>query len=243
MKCRPSEQDVTITDTMAEVSIQSLLNHTVQRIVEYQTDVIVQYLNKTHIQEIETVIICSWGFDGSTGHSGYKQKFGASSAEVSDENLFAVTLITLRLLWRNNTVLWNNRSSQFIRFCWPIKLEFVKESANLILNHKEAIENQIAALLILKIKLQEYMISVHFSLHLTLIDGKVLNTIITTKCMQTCPICHATHRQFNERSSINTESTTFLPRPNSLQYGISPFYAWIKFLECLLHISYRLHIK
>lgn len=117
VKCQPSEQDMTFTDTMAEVSVQSLLNHIAQRIVEYQIDVIVQYLNENHINEVEMVLICSWGFDGSTGHSAYKQKFGTGSAEVSDENVFAITLILLRLLSGNNTVLWNNRSSQSTRFC------------------------------------------------------------------------------------------------------------------------------
>lgn len=95
----------------------------------------------------------------------------------------------------------------------------------------------------MQIKLQEYTVSVHFSLYLTLIDGKVLNVITGIKSMQICPICHATPRQFNDLSNINTKSTTFLPRPNNLQYGISPLHAWIRFLECLLHISYRLHLK
>jgi len=75
------------------------------------------------------MVLYSWGFDGSSsGHSAYKQKFEASSsAEVSDENLFAITLISL--LSGNNIILWNNRSSQFTKF-WPIKLEFVKQSTN-----------------------------------------------------------------------------------------------------------------
>ena len=31
----------------------------------------------------------------------------------------------------------------------------------------------------------------------------------------------------------------FKPIPNTLQYGISPLHAWIRFFECIVHISYR----
>ena len=31
----------------------------------------------------------------------------------------------------------------------------------------------------------------------------------------------------------------FKPKPNTLQYGISPLHAWIRFFECIVHISYR----
>ena len=84
-------------------------------------------------------------------------------------------------------------------------------------------------------------IRIHFSLHLTLIDGKVLSTITNTKSMQSCPICHAKPKQFNDLS--NRDKGTFIPNPNSLQFGISPLHAWIRLLELILNIAYRLYVK
>jgi len=78
---------------------------------------------------------------------------------------------------------------------------------------------------------------------MTLIDGKVLNIITGTKSMQSCPICQATPKQFNNLENIKCETEIFLPNPKSLQYGISPLHCWIRFLECCLHISYRLNVK
>lgn len=74
---------------------------------------------------------------------------------------------------------------------------------------------------------------------MTLIDGKVLNVITGTRSMQTCPICHATPKEFNDLSNT---TKVFVSEPESLQYGIQPLHAWIKFFECCLHISYRKNI-
>src|SRR5262249_22588312 len=92
-----------------------------------------------------------------------------------------------------------------------------------------------------EISLNDYRIRVHFSLVLTLIDGKVLNIITGTSSMQTCPMCHATPRNFNDLS--NRSKGMFLPNPNSLQYGLSPLHALIRIFESCLHIAYRINIK
>jgi len=160
---------------------------------------------------------------------------------MSDESIFATTIIPLRLVTSTGYILWNNRASQSSRFCRPIKLEFIKESIDVILRQKQLIENQIKELDIFKVLVEDCTIRVHFSLLLTLIDGKVLNAITNTKSYQNCPICHATPKQFNDLS--NKDKGTFLANPLSLQHGISPLHAWIRFFECCLHISYRITIK
>ncbi|CAH2000474.1 unnamed protein product [Acanthoscelides obtectus] len=48
-------------------------------------------------------VICKWGFDGSSGHSQYKQKF--SDLENTDEFLFLVAMTPLRLIdMETNTI-------------------------------------------------------------------------------------------------------------------------------------------
>lgn len=214
-QCRPPKEVVMISETAAEVPLQSLLNHTVQRIVNLQEEVIHQSMSSTDLTEVDVVLTCSWGFDGNTSHSVYKQRYQNEQAEaVNDENLFVTTLIPLRLSSSTGIIFWNNRMTQSARFCRPLKLEYVKECSNVIMRQKQLIEDQINQLKIFEISLNDYRIRVHFSLLLTLIDGKVLNIITGTKSMQTCPICQATPNKFNDLS--NRLKGLFLPDPNSL---------------------------
>lgn len=77
----------------------------------------------------------------------------------------------------------------------------------------------------------------------TLIDGKVLKTVTGTKSAQTCPICKATPKEFNNLANIKKETGIFIPDQNALHYGISPLHAWIWSYECCLHIAYRITIE
>lgn len=74
-KCRPNPQYVTISETSAEVSLQGLLDHTTERILQLQGKSILQFIEQSNTKDIEVVLICSWGFDGSSGHPAYKQNF------------------------------------------------------------------------------------------------------------------------------------------------------------------------
>lgn len=77
-RCYPSQ--VNITETYAEVNLQSLIDHTIEKICLYQEDVF-KSLSKI---PSEMVFITKWGCDGSQQHR-YKQKFNDGH---SDENIF-----------------------------------------------------------------------------------------------------------------------------------------------------------
>jgi len=49
-------------------------------------------------------------------------------ALLSDDSLFATTKIFLKLMDHIGNVFWINRTPQSIRFCRPLKLDFVKET-------------------------------------------------------------------------------------------------------------------
>lgn len=243
---RPSKDTIVINEHIAQVSLQSLLNHTSKRIVEMQEEILFRIMDTCKLTEVGLVLTCSWGFDGSSGHSRYKQRFKNSSDgnDFSDENIFATTLIPLQLITENGKIIWYNHSSQFPRFCRPVKLHFIKESAEVILSQKAEIQKQIDELKIFEMVLSAgQKVVIHFSLHLTLIDGKVLNILTNTKSSQSCPICKSTPKNFNDFQNISGQTNKFLPDPNSLQYGISPLHAWIRSFECCLHIAYRINIK
>lgn len=75
-------------------------------------------------------------------------------------------------------------------------------------------------------------------MHMTLIDVKVLNVLIGTNSSKCCPICGAKPKQFLEVEYMNSQ--TFKPKSESLKYGVSRLHAWIRFLEFVLKISYKL---
>lgn len=119
--CRPDSDSIQVTETMAQVSLQGVLNHTAKRIVHLQRECIIADMGGEFTRTLEANLVCSWGFDGSSGHSDYAQKFiSAGSQGCHDNNLFATTLIPLRLISPSGTILWNNRTPQSVRFCRPI---------------------------------------------------------------------------------------------------------------------------
>jgi len=236
-KCRPS--GMIATDIMAEVPLKNVLEHTTQRIVQMQKEVILQKME--NLQEMKTEIIFSYGFDGSSGQSNYKQKF-ESTGNYSDNSLFATTCIPLRLQSLQKDILWNNITPQSIRFCRPIKLQYVKETECHVLQENENLAKSIKSLDELKIDLGENKtLIINYQLFLTLIDGKILNALTGTKSTRSCPICGATPAMIRDTEDFGN-SDFFKPKPNSLKYGASPLHAWIRFFECVIHISYRIDL-
>lgn len=193
---------------------------------------------------ITCILICTWGFDGSSGHSTYKQKYLTSinSKAMEDSNLFATTLIPLELVNLKGGIYWRNRTPQSVRFCRPLTLEYVKVSKDVVLAQKEEVDQQIHSLLDFIVNLENgKSVKVQYKLHLTLIDGKILHIITGTASMQKCPLCGALPTQFNKIENITSDE--FKPKEDSLKYGISPLHCWIRCLECVLHISYRIPLK
>lgn len=228
-KCYPS--NMTFSDVSAQVSLQCLVDKTVERLGELQIDLLEQ------TKPNEMYMTYKWGCDGSSGHSNYKQKFTDTKADNSDQHLFAVCLVPLQLK-SNNVLLWQNSSPSSTRFCRPIKIIFEKESKALIKQEISIVENQIAEILPTKIIIGSEEVMVHHNFLLTMIDGKVFSTI-SDSSSQTCGICGATPSIMNDLGAIAKLSFN----QNLYKFGISILHAWIRCFECVLHISYKLVIK
>jgi hypothetical protein len=241
--CRPDPNTVRITESHAEVQLRSLLEHTTRRIVEMQKEVVIQEMRAKNVQQETATLIVSWGLDGSTGQSRYKQ-LRFDGLPMNDSSLVATTLVPLQLKNNQNPNLpyWHNRRAQSSNFCRPIKLQFAKEDRQLIMRENASMQHQIRQLQPVKIDLgNDLKLDVDFNLHMTLIDGKVLNHITNTNSMQRCPLCGARPSEFNDISRINSDA---FPVPqHNLVYGVSPLHAWIRFFECCLKISYKLDIE
>ncbi|CAH2092645.1 unnamed protein product [Euphydryas editha] len=90
--CYPSEE-IRVSDVEASVSLKGLMTHTLIRIVQSCEESFIEFSDRKGINELTCVFEGSWGFDGSTGQSFYKQSFDQSPQDPSmtENSLFATT--------------------------------------------------------------------------------------------------------------------------------------------------------
>lgn len=232
--CYPSS-GIRISDVSAEVTLQDLVNHTASRIVEHTCILQEEQLIQPKCSEL--TLIYKWGCDGSSGHSTYKQQFSSNISGETDEYLFAICMVPLQLK-QNEKVLWENPRPSSTRFCRPIKLIFEKESKSIIKNETDYINAQIIKIVPTTINIGDNKIMINHTFHLTMIDGKVFSTL--TDCApQNCGICGAPPSAMNNLDKIKN----FKVKISFYEYGLSTLHAWIRCLECVLHIAYKLGIK
>ncbi|KAL7298884.1 hypothetical protein TKK_0007992 [Trichogramma kaykai] len=72
---------------------------------------------------------------------------------------------------------------------------------------------------------------------LTMVDGKVCNALTKTSSAQ-CFTCEATNSTLNNLETIISRLTN----KKALKYGFPVLHAWIRFMEFVLHVSYRLKL-
>lgn len=231
IECYPPVETITITDISAEVNLQSLLNHTSTRICK-------NILGEVMIESSDCInytLIYKWGCDGSSGHSLYKQKF--NNVEDTDEYMFIISLVPIRLVQENMAnIVWQNPRPSSPRFCRIIKFIYKKETYELIKNECSNIEKQIKELVPTQITIESANIFVTHKLILTMVDGKVCNTLSENKSTQRCFICKATAKEMNLINIVK------VPEESMYKFGISSLHAYIRTMECLLNIAYRLDI-
>ncbi|XP_049304258.1 uncharacterized protein LOC125776435 [Bactrocera dorsalis] len=241
LKCRP--EGIEASETLAKVPLRNILQHTAEKIVDMQREVFQAVMEAEKTNFVSSELILSYGFDSSTGQAQFKQAFNEpGSSNSSDSSLLATTVIPLRLLLSSGKPIWNNRTPQSVRFCRPIKLEYIKETKEVVLKEHLKLKNEINALKTLTISIGDgKSVEVSFKLFLTLIDGKVLNIITGTRSNQACSICGATPKDFMNTS--NYKSEVFHAKEETLKFGISPLHCWIRFFEFLLHLGYKCKIQ
>ncbi|CAH2012739.1 unnamed protein product [Acanthoscelides obtectus] len=199
-----------ITEISAEVGLQELLQKTAESILE-----IINFEER----DCRIKVICKWGFDGSSGHSQYKQKF--SDLENTDEFLFLVAMTPLRLIdMETNKVLWKNESPSSTLYCRPIKFLFKKENADFVRNTEKEIITKIENLIPIEIKTKEghsYIIEV--DMMLTMLDGSVGNVLSETNLTMKCIICGDTPKDMNTLAGINRPPNVRGPENNAIVEG------------------------
>lgn len=196
-------------------------------------------------------LICKYGADGSSGHSEYMQKpTTTNEQEISDTHLFLITFVPLRLVGYSDNmqqvddtkgeILWRNPRPSSTRLCRPIKFLYAKETTELIRQEINSLKTQIEKLHNIDITVNETQtIHCKATMHLTMLDVKVINALTDTGSTQTCYLCNAKPTEMNDLSNEKHKRI----KTANLQYGLTTMHAWIKFLEYVLHISYKLEFK
>lgn len=215
-----------VSETVAEVKLQDLVDHTTSRLCKYLEPGLQQYVQG---RDTDLTLIYKWGCDGST-QSQYKQKFEEDGN--SDANIFLSSLVPLRLMC-GNTIIWQNREPSSPRHCRPIRIRYVKEDKDITNDEISYIENQASNL---QAKIID-TIRINHVLLPTMVDGKVCNAATNTSSTLRCYICNKTSKDFNDLSTTNAEN------PETFKFGLSILHARIRFFEFLLHLSYKLRAE
>lgn len=122
--CYPSIESVDVKEVGANIELQSLLDHTVNRII--------QTCKMSEIETIDDDLIATykWGFDGASGQSLYKQVYQCDIENPTDESIVMISLIPLQIA-SSTKVLWKNDHPSSTRLCRPIRFDFTKENKTL----------------------------------------------------------------------------------------------------------------
>lgn len=132
--CYPG--DIRITEIEAEVKLQSLLGHTIKRLVMVEKESIIQAQNELQ-QQSNVISIFKWGCDGFSDLSRYKQKFTAEF-DNDDSFMFVVSIVPLQIKC-GDIILWDNKRPSSTRYCRPIRIILEKESTDLVIKAKDSI--------------------------------------------------------------------------------------------------------
>lgn len=155
-----------ISEVKCEVSLQSLLEHTIMRLFKYLK------LDFNEDANTELVLLVKYGFDG-TNANRYKQKSMYESSVL--DYIFCSSLVPLQLLDKSTgQIFWHNERSSSTRFCRPIKILYEKETAELCRKIEADLKLEIDQLENIEIA----GCKVGFEMMLTMIDGKVHTIII-----------------------------------------------------------------
>lgn len=95
----------------------------------------------------------------------------------------------------NKIIQWQNPRTSSPRYCRPIKIQFIHETINITSQEKVCIENQIEKLQPSIAHFNDTEIMVKHILMFTMIDGKVCNSVTSTKSAMRCYIiCGSTSK-------------------------------------------------
>lgn len=226
--------NMVITERGASLALQDLLNHTTERIF------MIEEVKKCAMESYSRsfTLFSKWGCDGSSGNSNYRQNF--TDLTISDDSVFVVSLVPLQIVsTENNVVVWKNPHPSSPNYCRPIFFEFLKESPENTKLITRKYKNEIENLNNTVILCTDKELHICHNLSFTMIDGKVAQVLTETSSAACCTICKVKPSDMNNLSKVMKRAVD----ESAYQYGLSNLHAQIRFMECILHIAYRLPFR
>lgn len=221
-ECYPPENSITVTDSSARITLQSLLDVTAKRVLKSLSD---------DLQGKEMILLSKWGCDGASSQSRYKQKLDSAD---DDSSIFMTSLVPIKIMCEEKTV-WENPKPCSPAFCRPVHFQFVKESEAIVKAEVTRMKEEISALRPTECESNK----VSHKLVMTMVDAKICTYLSEAKSNAACYICLAKPTEMNNLEAVEKRVSS----PEMLEFGLSSLHARINVMECLLHISYRLDIK
>ena len=241
-KCYP--EDLQITETSAQCSLQNMVNHTLSRILVVSEDNLQSLTDPAQV--LHGTLFLKAGFDGASSQSIYKQQYHQSELDEvmkNEESLFQTAVVPLRLNI-GDELIWVNPKPNSSHFCRPLRLQYKKETKELSKSEYESLVHEIEGLEPLKIKIskeeeESVEVCINFKVDCTMFDGKVVNALTETLSTQSCNICGAKPSEMNSLSKLEKKSVS----DSACDLGLSTLHCWIRIFEYILHVGYKLEIK
>ncbi|KAL4120909.1 hypothetical protein QTP88_013516 [Uroleucon formosanum] len=125
-----------------------------------------------------------------------------------------------------------------IRFCRPIRIRFLHETADITKEEIQFIEKQVSSLNKSDIPTASgVLLHIKHILLPTMVDAKVCNAATSTSSTIRYYICGNTSKNFN---NLNIEKEI---NNDALKFGLSILHARIRLFEHIIHLVYKLPIK
>lgn len=229
--CRPLKELLTITESGVDAPVQAILDLTGQRLCIAQSPKLAEPIAQG-VRDF--ILLYKWGLDGSNA-SEYKQKLGTT--QRGDKTLILFSFVPLELRTASSLLVWRNPAPGSPRYCRPFKIIFKEESTECVVQETSHIESQIRTLSLFKVMIGDTEITVRHQLLLTMVDGKVVNSLTGTTSTLRCFICRATQVELEKLQSPPADAV------ENFRFGLQTLHAWIRLLEFLLNIAYKKGIE
>lgn len=155
----------------------------------------------------------------------------------TDSPFFLMCLVPLRItftLGGRDHVIWNNDLPSSVTLCRPIKMLFKKENAATTRKEVEKINRQLDGIQPTCFEINGRSLKATPKLILSMVDGKIVNDLTETSS-QSCHICGLSGMALSNAAVVLVPET---------QYEVLPLlHAYIRSMEFLLNISYRIPLK
>lgn len=231
--CYP--EGMVFTHISGEVPLQSLLNHTFQRLVTLHGDKVDQL--PASVKEIKSLVKA--GMDGMGGHSQYKQGYTDDTQVGSDGQSFMACVVPIHLDDGEAGLIWENEVPNSTFFCRVLKFAFLKETKQLVQEFYENLQEQIDNLTPTPcITPSSRKILVRHKVCTTMVDGKICG-ILTDTGNRRCHVCRVTYSRINDIDYV----LGLQYDEDRLTFGASILHAYMRIFDNLMHISCKQDIK